>query len=136
MLPRMVIRLGVTLHLLSLLSAVASAQPVRTSPSEILGNADRFDGQAVTLSGAVTNLQEQVSRAGQPYYTFDLSDGTEAVRVFSFGKAPCKSGGATVDGTFAKVKAAGAVYLLKRGDCDPREVSLTCAMDRRAPKGM
>jgi DNA polymerase III alpha subunit len=104
LLPRMVIRVGFAMLLLSLLSPVATAQPIRTSPSEILGNADRFDGQAVTLSGTVTNLQEQVSRAGRPYYTFDLSDGTEAVRVFSFGKARCRSGGATVDGTFAKVK--------------------------------
>ena len=107
MVPRMGIRLGVVLLFLSLLSSVATAQPRRTSPSEILGNADRFDGQAVTLSGTVTNFQEQVSRAVRPYYTFDLSDGTEAVHVFSFGKAPCKSGGATVDGTFAKVKQQG-----------------------------
>jgi len=107
MFPGMVIRLEVALFFLSLLATVATAQPVRTSPSEILGNADRFDGQAVTLSGTVTNFQEQVSRAERPYYTFDLSDGTEAVRVFSFGKAPCKSGGATVDGTFAKVKQQG-----------------------------
>ncbi len=111
MVPRMVIRLEVALFLLPLLSTVATAQPLRTSPSEILGNAERFDGQAVTISGTVTNLQEQVSRAGRPYYTFDLSDGTEAVRVFSFGKAPCKSGGATVDGTFAKVKQRGQYTL-------------------------
>ena len=107
MLPRIVMRFGVALLLLSLLSIVATAQAVRTSPSEIRGNTDRFDGQAVTISGTVTNLQEQVSRAGRPYYTFDLSDGTEAVRAFSFGKAPCRSGGATVDGTFAKVKQQG-----------------------------
>jgi hypothetical protein len=107
LLPRMVMRVGVALLLLSPLSTVATAQAVRTSPSEILGNADRFDGQAVTISGTVTNLQEQVSDMGRPYYTFDLSDGTEAVRVFSFGKVPCKSGGATVDGTFAKVKQQG-----------------------------
>jgi hypothetical protein len=104
---RTVIALGLTLYLLSLLPTVATAQPVRTSPSEILGNADRFDGQAVTISGTVTNFQERVSRAGRPYYTFDLSDGTEVVHVFSFGKAPCKSGGATVDGTFAKFKQQG-----------------------------
>ncbi len=103
----LVVRVGVALFLLSLLSTVAAAQALRTSPSEILGNAERFDGQAVTISGTVTNLQEQVPRAGRPYYTFDLSDGTEAVRVFSFGKAPCKSGGATVDGTFAKVQQRG-----------------------------
>jgi hypothetical protein len=95
------------LLLLGLFPTSATAQAVRTSPSEILGNADRFDGQAVTISGTVTNFQEQVTRAGRSYYTFDLSDGTEAVRVSSFGKAPCKSGGATVDGTFTKAKQQG-----------------------------
>jgi len=103
---RMVARVGVALLLLSLIFTTATAQ-VRTSPSEILGNADRFDGQAVTISGAITNLQERVSRAGNPYYTFDLSDGKQAIRVFSFGKVLCRSGAATVDGTFQKVKRQG-----------------------------
>ncbi len=106
MFPRMVIRGAVGLLFLTLLSTVATAQ-VRTSPSEILGNADRFDGQAVAISGTVTNLQERISRAGNPYYTLDLSDGKRVIRVFSFGKAPCSSGVATVDGTFQKAKRQG-----------------------------
>ncbi len=81
--------------LLCLLAAAtsASAQVVNTSPSEILASAGRFDGQPVTISGTITNVQERVSRAGNPYYTFDLSDGKQAIRVFSFGTAPCRVGG-------------------------------------------
>ena len=101
----MIVRIGVAL-LLSLLSIVATAQ-VRTAPSEILANGNRFDGQAITISGTITNFQERVSRAGNPYYTFDLSDGKRAIRVFSFGKAPCRSGGASVEGRFEKVKRQG-----------------------------
>ena len=41
------------------------------------------------------------------YYTFDLSDGKQAVRVFSFGESPCRPGAATVEGTFEKVKRQG-----------------------------
>ena len=85
----------------------ASAQVVNTSPSEILGSAGRFDGQPVTISGTITNVQERVSRAGNPYSTFDLSDGKQAIRVFSFGTAPCRVGGATVEGSFEKVKRQG-----------------------------
>jgi hypothetical protein len=48
----------------------------------------------------VVNLQEGVSKAGKGYYTFDLSNGAEAVHVFAIGKAWCKAGRATVDGTF------------------------------------
>ncbi len=86
---------------------VTSAHAVNTSPSEILATPNRFDGQAVTITGTITNLSERVSQRGNPYYTFDLSDGKQAVRVFSFGKAPCRSGVASVDGTFQKVKPQG-----------------------------
>jgi hypothetical protein len=84
--------------------AMAQNEYARTSPSEVLGNAGLFDGKTVTISGTVLNLQEGVSAAGKGYYAFDLSDGTETVHVFSFGKARCKAGRATVDGTFERVK--------------------------------
>ena len=96
--------------LVATLSTGAFAQVLKTSPSEILANLDNFDRQAVTVSGTVTNLQERVSRSGNAYYTFDLSDGKQAVRVFSFSKSPCRSGGATVEGTFEKVKRQGRYY--------------------------
>ena len=92
---------------LLVLATPTSAQVVNTSPSDILANTDRFDAQTVTIRGTVTNLQERVSRAGNPYYTLDLSDGKQAIRIFSFGTAPCRSGTATVEGGFAKVKQQG-----------------------------
>ena len=96
-----------TLCCLFALSTSAPAQVVNASPSEILANPDRFDSQPVTIRGTVTNLQERVSRAGNPYYTLDLSDGKQAIHVFSFGTAPCRAGAATVEGSFAKVKRQG-----------------------------
>jgi hypothetical protein len=95
------------LYCLLAVAALASAQAVSSTPTDILRDPDRFDGQAVTIRGALTNLQERVSRAGNPYYTIDLSDGKQAIRVFSFGTAPCRTGAATVEGTFAKVKQQG-----------------------------
>ncbi len=96
--------LWLALLVLPALCTVATAQDVRTSPSEVLGNAGFFDGKTVTMSGAVLNLQEGVSDAGKHYYTFDLSDGTETAHVFSFGKARRKARRATVDGTFERVR--------------------------------
>ena len=98
--------LQIALFLLAL-TASASAQLASTSPNAILADPDRFDGQAVTIRGTVTNLQERVSRAGNPYDTLDLSDGKQAIRIFSFGTSPCRTGAATVEGTFAKVKQQG-----------------------------
>ncbi|HWN16845.1 MAG TPA: hypothetical protein VNU02_23495 [Candidatus Dormibacteraeota bacterium] len=95
-----------TLLVLPALCAIATAQDgaMRTSPSELLGNVGAFNGKTITVSGAVVNLQEGVSKAGKGYYTFDLSDGAEAVHVLSTGKARCKVGRATVDGTFDGVR--------------------------------
>jgi hypothetical protein len=96
--------------LVALWLAVAISQPavaLDATASAILSNPDRFDGKSMTTSGTIINLRETVSRRGNPYYTFDLSDGTRVIRVFSFGKAPCRSGTATVEGTFAQVKQVG-----------------------------
>jgi hypothetical protein len=95
-----------TLLVLPALCAIATAQDgaMRTSPSELLGNVGAFNGKTIAVSGAVVNLQEGVSKAGKGYYTFDLSDGAEAVHVLSTGKARCKVGRATVDGTFDGVR--------------------------------
>jgi len=101
-------RISVWLALLVLvaLCTIATAQDgtMRTSPSELLGNVGVFNGKTITVSGTVVNLQETVSKAGKGYYTFDLTDGAEAVRVLSTGKARCKAGRATVDGTFDGVR--------------------------------
>lgn len=84
--------------------AIAQDEAARTSPSELLGNPGLFDGKPITISGTVFNLREGGPAAGKGYYTFDLSDGTEAVRVVAMGKARCKVGRTTVDGTYERVK--------------------------------
>jgi hypothetical protein len=75
-----------------------------TTPSEILANPDRFDGQIVTIEGTMIDLKQRVTRFGDPLYKFYLSDGKLAIRVISLGSPPCQSGAVTVEGTFAKIK--------------------------------
>jgi hypothetical protein len=90
------------------LLVLASAGPAAISPSELLADPDRFDGQAVTLQGTVEKFRERVSPDGAPYYKFRLSDEQNAARVFSFGRSPCRNGmPATVDGIFEKVNRLG-----------------------------
>ena len=90
-------RPSLVLLMLVVLAAVRPAGALDASPSAILTNPDRFDGKGVTIQGTITNLRETVSRRGNDYYTFDLTDGSRAIRVFSFGKAPCRAGTATVE---------------------------------------
>ena len=82
----------VRLALVVLFLAVLSAAGAQTSPSEILASPEKYDGREVTLTGTVTNLRETISRKGNPYYTFDLSDGRTTMRIFAFGKASCGVG--------------------------------------------
>ena len=86
------------------LGLVLIAQAAPLSVSALLGNPDRFNGQPVTVSGTMSNFRGNSLRRGSPLYTFDLGDGTETVHVISFLKPPCRSGTATVEGTFEQVK--------------------------------
>jgi hypothetical protein len=68
----------------------------------------RFDGQAVTLGGTVTQLDARISKRGNAYYTFRLDDGSGRIAVFAFGQPPCPSPSrVTVDGEFRHVKRVG-----------------------------
>ncbi len=90
------------------LLVLASAGPAAVSPGELLADPDRFDGQAVTLQGTVEKVRDGVSPDGAPYYKFRLSDEQPAVRVFSFGRSPCRNGmQATVDGVFERINRLG-----------------------------
>jgi hypothetical protein len=79
-----------------------------TTVGAILAAPDQYNGQSVTLQGALTHLSKRVSQRGNAYYTFDLEDRTGAIRVFSFGTAQCgEKASVTVEGTFEKVKRVG-----------------------------
>ena len=86
----------------------AAALALQTSPAEILGNPDRFDGQIVMVTGTLTNFRPTVSQRGNAYFTFDLSDGRQSITIFKFGESACRAGASvTVEGLFQKVKQVG-----------------------------
>jgi len=89
------------------LALIAQAAPL--SVSEVLTNPDRFHGQPATISATMTNLRESVSGRGTRSYTFDFGDGNQTILVRSFAKPPCRSGAATVEGTFEKVTRGSRV---------------------------
>lgn len=104
----MALRIVAALVISAMVLVGAQAWALDTSPSAILADPDRFDKQPISLRGTVTHLRKRVSARGNAYYTFDLSDGRQAVRVFSFGDTSCRDGmTATVEGEFLKVKQQG-----------------------------
>jgi hypothetical protein len=110
---------------------VAQAAPL--SVSELLANAERWSGQPVTISGVISNFRVIRWRKWGPLYTFDLSDGTEAVLVTAFAEPPCQSGTAKVEGTFEAVKR-GVKDSLKEIIAH-NVICLPDTMDPRGPKG-
>ena len=90
------------------LALVVACEGADALVKALLADSARYDGQAVTLTGTVTQLDARVSRRGNPYYTFKLDDGSGRVPVFSFGQPPCPSPSrVTVDGEFRHVKRVG-----------------------------
>ena len=70
-----------------------------------MANPERYDGKLLSVDGTVTGLRSKVSRKGNAYYTFRVSDGRAAVMVFSFGTPSCSDGRqTTVEGQFLRVK--------------------------------
>ena len=87
----------------TLILAMALVAPsARVSVSELVADPDRFNGQPVLVGGTISGYREGATLRGSRYYTFDLSDGAETVPVIALGEPPCRSGPATVEGTFER----------------------------------
>ena len=112
------------------LAAVLLAQATPGSLRELHSNADNFYEQSVIVTGTMSNVREAGWR--RPLYIFNLSDGTQTVRVISFGKPACRSGAVTVEGIFQQVKQ-------RVGRSDDSDVitarNVVCLPDVKDPRG-
>ncbi len=99
-----------SLRLVAVAACVAGyALPVLSAPqvsiSAVIQDPDRYDGKVVSVVGTITAYRERVSRAGNPYTTFRLTDGEAALSVFIWERQGLRDGQRVrVTGTFAKAK--------------------------------
>jgi Putative peptidoglycan binding domain len=95
----------------SLCLVIAIAAPVwaaEVAVHDLVRNPSVFDGKEVTLSGTVSALVTKTSHRGNVYTTFKLSDGGDAVTVFSWGRLSVHDGDRVeVRGIFQQVKQVG-----------------------------
>jgi hypothetical protein len=76
--------------------------------AEIAKHPDAFDQKAVTVTGTAAEVSSRISRRGNPYTTFRLTDQGESVKVFTFGTPAIKDGQRIeVYGVFRRVKQVG-----------------------------
>lgn len=68
----------------------------------------RFDGEVITLTGRAQHVRTKVSRHGNEYTTFTLSDGSGHLNVFAWGDIHLTSGERVeVHGRYDHVKHVG-----------------------------
>lgn len=89
--------------LLSLVLCATVGADQSTTPSAILANPGKYDGQHLVVTGTVERIQEKVSQRGNAYDIFDLCD-SRCIRVFVFGSPSIHTGEhLAVHGTFSEV---------------------------------
>ncbi len=75
---------------------------------ELYLNASRYHHKEITTEGYVKDYKEKISKKGNLYTVFKLTDGEYYVKVFTFGKVNLKENEKLkVTGTFYKIKYVG-----------------------------
>jgi hypothetical protein len=77
---------------LATLGVGGGAAAGETRLEEVLQDPSRFDGRSVVLRGTLTRLQSHVSRKGNRYYTFALTEGGRDILVLAQARPDCKEG--------------------------------------------
>jgi len=76
--------------------------------SEIINNPDRYHLKTVKVKGEVLDVKHKISRKGNEYTVFVLSDGSAGIKVFTFGSPQINvEDKVKVEGVFYKVKYVG-----------------------------
>jgi RecJ-like exonuclease len=76
--------------------------------SEILSHPEKYHLKTVQVKGEVLDVKHKVSKKGNEYTIFVLSDGKTAIKVFTFGTPKINIGDKVkVKGTFYKTKYVG-----------------------------
>ena len=100
------ILLLVSVFLLSRTSTQAAGE---TTVEQIMANKDFFEGQEVTVSGAVSTPRFKSSRHGKPYMTLPLlGDSKGRINVLFWGEIKLKTGKKVeVKGVYRKIMEMG-----------------------------
>jgi hypothetical protein len=105
---RGILAIALSILCLLLITTAGDAQALKTTVTDILSNPDQYDGKMVSVEGTVGSIKEKVSKKGNAYTTFKLSQGDKSLSVFSFGNSSLKDAdSARVMGRYQKVKHVG-----------------------------
>lgn len=104
--------IGAVIAIILILFTIYTIQK-ETSISDILANPDHYDHEIVIIRGNVFAYQERISRFGNEYTLFVLTDGGSRIRVYSRGHKNLKNGqDVVVRGLYRKVTRMGRYIFL------------------------
>jgi len=93
---------------LLLIPVLVNAQAIKTSVADIVSNPDKYDGKMVSVEGIAGSVKEKVSKKGNAYTTFKISNESNFLSVFSFGKLSINDGDSVrVMGKYQQTKQVG-----------------------------
>ena len=122
------------LLLVVLLASVLWSRPTSVEVAGLLQAREQFDGRAVRVVGVVHRPTYQVSKKGNSYTTFELSDATTTVRVFSFGRREVAAGATVrVDGRFYRHRTVGRQSY--ENEIDATKGSISVLNEPATPQG-
>ncbi len=111
--------------LLFVLSALAFAPPPAVKITELLEKAESYHEKAVKTAGRVEAFQQRVSKKGNAYFVFKLTEKESTVNVFGIGtleKVPKKGDLVEVTGTFRNQKKVGDTVYKNEIETDAKSV--------------
>jgi cytochrome c-type biogenesis protein CcmE len=96
---------------------------------ELIAHAEEYDGQMVTVSGRVSDLQIATNREGQLAYGFLLKDPEGTLKVIALGKSEVRDGDQViVEGVFSRHRQVGRATIYNE-----IKATLVRPMDRLNP---
>ncbi len=115
--------LPLLIFLLFFISFVSNAQVIKTTIGDILVNPDKYDGKIVEVKGIAMSVKFKISKRGNPYTTFKLTDDSNTLTVFSFGTLPIyEKDKVKVIGKYQKVKYVGGYVFYNEIDASAGKV--------------
>lgn len=110
--------------LASLALAQKAAAPMPAKVADLLKTGAKYDHKIVAVTGNLADFKVRTSKAGRPYLTFDLVQGTQSVAVYSFGKlaaTPKDGARVRVTGVFSVLKKMGKREFKNEIDASPKK---------------
>lgn len=74
------------------LSAAAYCAAPEAKVADVLNHKKDFDGKEICVTGAVEELDARVSRKGNHYFTFKMTESGQMLKIFSQGDPSFKDG--------------------------------------------